>query len=118
MKKRIVSLTITSLLLISTLLIIAYTPNSAAATVKHTATVSPVTTTSPSQKYVFNVTNLSTANEKNHKCYDNLSIRLHSDWCATAEWMDEQYGMAHHSPSEMIPTQVLTPTVGSCSILL
>jgi hypothetical protein len=46
------------------LLIIAYTPNSAAATVKHTATVSPATTTSHSQKYVFNVTNLSTANEK------------------------------------------------------
>ena len=78
-KKRIESLTITSLLLISTLLIIAYTPNSAAATVKHTATVSPATTTSPSQKYVFNVTNLSTENEK----ITNVTITFPSGFTVT-----------------------------------
>ena len=62
--KRTLSLIAISVLLVSTLMVISYTPTTNADTVKHTAAVSPLVTTSPIVKYVFNVTNLSTASEK------------------------------------------------------
>jgi hypothetical protein len=56
-KKRIESLTITSLLLISTLLLAAYKPLvSGNPAPQHTATASPLTTTLPEVTYTFNVT--------------------------------------------------------------
>jgi hypothetical protein len=87
-KNKPISLIFISLLLISMLLIIAYTPNSFAfPTVQHTATVSPVTTTLPRQKYVFNITNLSNATEKITEVkitfpsgFTSVSVEAPTDW--------------------------------------